>query len=197
VLKEMNIGIIPMRKIDKMGLSHLVPDEHPTAKHGLYLDIDKFNRGKTNLAKHILNGRYFDSGYISPGYISQDGTKHQPDFYGYKEVEIGDLDELKSPGDKLIRINMITNLSETNKKWKWDEYKSSVEYYQITSLATAGQHYFCLDLYIEKPFKLATYPGGEPQSKPTTYGKVIKGSLVANIIINSRSRPLYKYCRII
>jgi hypothetical protein len=190
-LKEAKVMILPLKKIAKMGMLSELP---PEAVHGAYLDADKFNFREPNFKDALLNGKFFETGAIGSGYFDAQGNKKPPEFHAHKPTErYASLADLKKPGSVQIKINMITNLSETNRKWKLLEpQKLDKNYYQITSLATHKEHFFCLNLVFNTPFYLANYPGGEPRSRPTTYGKINFGKKIATISLNGRPRDLYE-----
>lgn len=190
-LKEAKVMILPIRKLEKMGmLDHLPPE----GMNGVYLDADKFNFKKPNFEEAILNGKFFMNGSIGAGYFDAEGKKIPPQFHANKPTDkFTSLIDLKKPGKVLLKINMITNLSETNKKWHlYKPKKLPKDYYQITSIATHKEHFFCLNLNFNTPFLLANYPGGEPRSRPTTYGMVNFGRKIATILLNGRQRDLYE-----
>ena len=193
-LKEARVMILPIKKIEKMGMADKLP---PAAMHGAYLDADKFNFANPNFEEAVLNGKFFENGNIGAGYIDSNGKKIPPQFNAHNPTDkykvLRDLQTKTGPRKILIKVNMITNLTETNKKWKlFDPPKLDKEYYQITSIATNKEHFFCLNLIFNTPFLLANYPGGEPRNRPTTYGVINLGSEIAKILLNGRIRPLYE-----
>ena len=190
-LDEARVMILPIKKIEKMGMLDKLP---PEAEHGAYLDADKFDFRNPNFDEAILNGKFFANGSIGAGYTDSEGKKIPPQFHAHKPAKkISSLAELKKPGKVLIKVNMITNLKETSNKWKlFDPPKLERNYYQITSIATSKEHFFCLNLVFNTPFLLANYPGGEPRSRPTTYGIINFGNEAAKILLNGRIRPLYE-----
>jgi hypothetical protein len=190
-LKEAKVMILPLRKLEKMGMLDKLP---PEAEHGAYLDADKFNFKNPNFEKAILNGKFFNSGSIGAGYVDPEGKRFPPQFHAHQpNLKIKSLIELKKPGKVLIKINMITNLTETNKKWHLFKPKRlPKDYYQITSIATSKEHFFCLNLNFNTPFLLANYPGGEPRNRPTTYGTINFGTKIATILLNGRKRDLFE-----
>ena len=198
IKKDMEVMILPWPKMQKMGLDKIAPEE---AKKGAYLDLEKFNFAKPSFENAILNGKFFESGSISQGYVTDTGIKMPPQFKVKNETKkYKSLDELKSKGSRLIKINMITNQGN-NKKWKWESYargyKPQKDYYQITSVQM-GEHYFCLDLFIWTPFLLQNYAGGEPRNRPTTYGSLSMGMPVGEVKISgNKPRTLYSSIAII
>jgi len=198
VQKDMKVMILPWPKMQKMGLDKIAPEE---VKKGAYLDASKFDFAKPNFKNAILNGKFFESGSISPGFITNTGIKMPPEFKVKDETnKYKSLSELKNKGTRLIKINMITNQGN-NKKWKWHSfakgYKPSKDYYQITSVQM-GDHYFCLDLFIWTPFLLENYAGGEPRNRPTTYGNLSLGMPVGEVVISgNKPRTLYSSIAII
>jgi len=172
----------------------MIPYLPPQGMNGVYLDADKFDFRNPNFEKAILNGKFFMTGSIGAGYFDAEKKKIPPQFHAHKPTnKFTSLSDLKAPGKVLLKINMITNLSETNKKWHLHKPKKlPKDYYQITSIATHKEHFFCLNLNFNTPFLLANYPGGEPRSRPTTYGQLNFGKKIATILLNGRQRDLFE-----
>lgn len=191
-LKEMQVMILPVHTMKKMGIHDMLPPDHPTAKHGIYVDKNKFDSADSNLENIIINGNYYKSGKILAGYIDSSGTKHPPEFKVYKKINIANLKDLKKSTNKLIRVNMITNSPRTGMKWSpTSTTKLDKNYYQITSIALGALHHFCLACYFTTPFNLSTYEKSEPRSKPTTYGNLQFGEIVGKINLMGREKDLY------
>jgi hypothetical protein len=189
---EIPVMILPWPKIKKMGLDKFASGE---ASKGAYLDASKFDFRKPNFEDALLNNKFYETGSILPGYIDISGVKHPPQFKVEHETsDFKTLKDLKRPGTRLIKINMITNQG-TNKKWKWESFakgfKLKKDYYQITSVEM-GDHYFCLDLFLWTPFMLQNYPGGEPRNRPSTYGNLSFGKIIGQVRIGGYPpRDLY------
>ena len=192
---ETNVMILPWPKIKKMGLDKFASGE---ALKGAYLDASKFNFKNPNFEDAILNNKFYSTGEIKPGYVDENGMKRPPQFKvdGQRD-EYQSLLDLKQPNTHKIKINMITNQGN-QKKWKWNSFargfKPQVEYYQITSVEDVkeGVHHYCLDLFINTPFALQNYPGGEPRNRPTTYGNLSFGKEVGTVIVSGRPpKPIF------
>ena len=187
--EEKNVMILPWPKIKKMGLDKFASGE---ATKGAYLDASKFDFKNPNFEDALLNGKFYENGSISPGYIGQDGIKHPPEFKANKEiVDFNSILDLKKPDTVKIKINMITNQG-TNRKWRWIDftngYKPKRDYYQITSVEDVknGIHHYCIDLNIWTPFVLQNYPGGEPRNRPSTYGNLSFGKVIGSVSVSGR-----------
>lgn len=196
--KDTSVMILPWPKMQKMGLDKFAPEE---AKKGAYLDASKFNFAKPNFDEALLNDKFYMTGSIVPGFMDDKGVKHPPQFNANGQTDkYTSLSELKQPGTKLVKINMITNQG-TNRKWKWHSfakgYKPEENYYQITSVQS-GMHHFCLKLFIWVPFLLQNYKGGEPRNRPTTYGNLSFGKVIGEVVISgNKPRELYDTIAII
>ena len=198
LLREANVMILPWPKIKKMGFEDIASDE---VKKGAYLDASKFDFKNPNFEDALLNGKFFKTGSITPGYIEKSGIKHPPQFQAKGEIRnIDSILDLKKPGLNKIKINMISNQG-TNRKWKWFSLEKGFipqhDYYQITSVEElkggVSTHYYCLDLYLWAPFALQNYPGGEPRNRPTTYGTLSFGSPIGEVIVSGRKpKTIYK-----
>lgn len=191
-LKEMQVMILPVRTMKRMGIHDQLPPDHPTAKHGIYVNKNKFKQDNPDFENTIINGKFYRFGKISPGFIDDSGTKHPPAFNVRKEINFDKVSDLKKPGKKLIRVNMITNSNVNGMKWSISsDTKLPENYYQITSIAQGAIHYFCIDCIFETPFCLATYEKSEPRSKPTTYGNLKFGKVIGKLNLLGRERDLY------
>lgn len=191
-LKEMQVMILPMRTMKRMGIHDKLPVDHPTAKHGIYVDKNKFDSDSHDYSDMIVNGKFFNYGKIVPGYIDTYGIKHPPEFYVKKELPIDKIADLKKPGKKLIRVNMITNSDKHGMRWSLSaDTLLSKNYYQITSIAQGAIHFFCITCNFKTPFCLATYEKSEPRSKPTTYGNLKFGKVIGKLNLLGRERDFY------
>ena len=76
-LDEARVMILPLKKIEKMGMIDKLP---PEAEHGAYLDADKFDFRNPNFDEAILNGKFFANGSIEAGYTDSEGKKIPPNF---------------------------------------------------------------------------------------------------------------------
>lgn len=193
---EAKIMILPWPKIKKMGMDHLASDE---AKKGAYLDASKFDFSNPNFEDALLNGKFYKKGEILAGYYDNKNLKYPPQFHVNDEIKgLDSVLDLKKPNTNKIKINMITNHG-TNRKWKWftqDKIDKNKDYYQITSVEVyskgSTEHFYCLNLFIWTPFVLQNYPGGEPRSRPTTYGTVSFGKPVGSVIVSGKKpKTLY------
>jgi len=198
LINDAKIMILPWPKIKKMGFEDIASDE---VRKGAYLDASKFNFGNPNFEESLLNGKFFKTGSISPGYIDKSGIKHPPNFEVEGEIKnINSVLDLKIPGAHKIKINMITNRG-TNRKWKWFDFEKGYvpqhDYYQITSVEEmkggVSTHYYCLELFIWAPFALQNYPGGEPRNRPTAYGNLSFGVPIGQVVVSGRKpKTIYK-----
>ena len=191
IFPEMQVMIMPMRMIKKLGYIDKIPTDKPTAQFGLYLDKKNFE-STNSVDNNIINGNFYSYGKIIPGYETAE-TKVPPSFIVGRKKNIQTLSEVKKPHEKIIKINMITNSTSTGKKWSFvDKYKNIKNYYQITSVTYGAKHYFCIDLIIKKTVCLSTYEKTEPRCKPTTYGNLYFGKVAAKIILFGREKDLYE-----
>lgn len=191
-LKEMHVMILPVRTMKCMGIHDKLPLDHPTAKHGIYVDKKKFHGDKSDFADIIVNGKFFKYGKIVPGFIDDSGKKYPPEFQVRKELPNRNISDLKLPGKKLIRVNMITNNNNNGMRWSLSpDTRLNRNYYQITSIAQGAIHFFCVTCIFETPFCLATYEKAEPRSKPTTYGNLKFGKVIGKLNLLGRERDLY------
>lgn len=194
LIQETKVMILPEKKLEKLGFHTTIPDH---AKKGAYLDADNFDFTNPDFENTILNGKFFAYGHIKAGYIDGGKIKHPPDFQAHEEIiKIKNLNELKKPNHRQIKINMITNIGN-NKKWKWHnfspDYESENDYYQIVSVELTPHHFYCLQLNLTTPFQLASYQGGEPKSRPTTYGKLVFNKKIGEVKISGNiEKPLYQ-----
>lgn len=191
IFPEMQVMIMPMRMIKKLGYFNKLPATYPSAQFGLYLNKKNYELSN-NIVNNILNGNFYAYGKISPGYEDPEG-KVVPTFVVGRKQNIKNISDIKKPKDKLIKVNMITNSKSTGGKWSFlHKYKIEKNYYQITSVTYGAIHYFCLDLEVKRTVCLSTYEKTEPRCKPTTYGKLNFSKIAAKIILFGREKDLYE-----
>jgi hypothetical protein len=199
-------SIINYSNLAKMGVADQMSD--PISKRGLYLDIDNvdkplFAKMKANLAKHKvgeaphpftddeinklkqaqLNDKIYALGNVEGGfYTNKRTTKFPPKFDHFTELQT--FDTLKGA---YAWINLIDNSKKTN-LWQLKTGRMKKDYYQLISISTKNQHFYCCKLHLSVPFKLgfdqkAKY---EPRNRIRTKGFLHFGKIVAKVIVQNR-----------